>query len=51
MQAIIEPGRDERSEEIVRLFYGGVGRNPAEPARDAKDVGVARKRIKFKCNR
>ncbi len=46
MQAIVQAGRDERGEEIVRLFHGGLFRNPAEAARDAKDVGVDRKRRK-----
>ncbi len=40
VEAIIEPGRDERGEQVVRLFDGRLFRNPAQPARDAKDVRV-----------
>jgi hypothetical protein len=47
MQAVIEMRRNERGEEIVRLFDGGVLRNPAEPSRDAKDVRVDGKRMKY----
>ncbi len=47
MQAIIEPGWDKRAQQLVRLFNGRIGRNPAEPARDAENVGVDRKRRKY----
>ncbi len=40
MEAVIKARGDERGEEIVRLLHARLFRNPAEPARDAKDVGV-----------
>ncbi len=48
MQAIIEPGRNESAQDFVRLFHARIRRNPAEPARDAKDVGINRKRRKYR---
>ncbi len=47
MQAIVEAGRDKRGEQLVRLFDSRVLRNPAEPARDAENVRVDRKRRKY----
>ncbi len=47
VEAMIETRRDERGEECMSLFHGCVLRNPAEPARDAKDVRVDRKRRKY----
>ncbi len=47
MQAIIEAGQDEGGEQFMRLFHGRVWRDPAEPARYAKDVGVDRKRRRY----
>jgi hypothetical protein len=43
MQAIVQPRRDEGGEQIVRPFHARVGRNPAKPARDAKDMRIDRK--------
>ncbi len=47
MQAIIEPGRDEGAQVLVRLFHARVFRNPTEPACDAENVGVDRKRRRY----
>jgi hypothetical protein len=47
MQTIIEPGWNERAQEIVRLFDRGAFRNPAQPPRDAKNMRVDGKRRKY----
>ncbi len=43
MQAIVQLGRDKGRQKIMRLFDGCILWNPAEAARDAKDVRVDRK--------
>lgn len=47
VEAIVQPGRDENGEEIARLFHARLFRDPAEPARDAENVGIDQKRRNY----